>query len=57
MDYSEALRMAERNLIEGATLAELRELASDLRALTPGSLLADLIEIRIQVIEGRWNNV
>jgi hypothetical protein len=56
MDYSEALRMAERNLIEGATLAELRELASDLRALTPDSLHADLIEIRIQVIEGRWNN-
>jgi hypothetical protein len=46
--------MAERNLTEGATLAELRELASDLRALTPDSLLADLIEIRIQVIEGRW---
>jgi hypothetical protein len=56
MNFSEALRMAERNLSEGATLAELRQLACDLRALTPDSLLADLIEIRIQVIEGRWSN-
>ncbi|MBM1172215.1 hypothetical protein [Microvirga arabica] len=54
MDFSEALRMAERTLTEGATLAELRELACDLRALTPDSALADLIEIRIQVIEDRW---
>jgi hypothetical protein len=53
MDFSEALRMAERSLTEGATLAELREIASDLRALTPGSLLADLVETRIEVIEGR----
>ena len=56
MNFSEALRMAERNLTQGATLAELRQLACDLRALTPDSLLADLIEIRIQVIEGHWNN-
>jgi hypothetical protein len=48
--------MAERNLTEGATLTELRELARDLRALTPDSLLADLIEIRIQVIERRWDS-
>ena len=54
MDFSKALRMAERNLAKGATLAELREIARDLRALTPDSLLADLIEIRIEVIEGRW---
>ncbi|WP_195904233.1 hypothetical protein [Microvirga lotononidis] len=46
--------MAERNLTEGATLAELRELAQDLRALTPNSLLADLIELKIAVIEGYW---
>lgn len=55
MDFSEALRTAERNLTQGATLTELRELARDLRALTPDSLLADLVEIRIQVIEGRWD--
>jgi hypothetical protein len=54
MDFSKALRMAERNLTKGATLAELRDLARDLRALTPDSLLADLIEIRINVIEDRW---
>jgi hypothetical protein len=54
MDFSKALRMAERNLTKGATFAELRDLARDLRALTPDSLLADLIEIRIEVIEGRW---
>ena len=56
MDYSEALRMAERNLTDGASLAELRELASDLRALAPESLLAKLIEVRIQVCDGRWDN-
>lgn len=55
MNFSEALRTAERNLTQGATLTELRELAHDLRALTPDSLLADLVEIRIQVIEGRWD--
>jgi hypothetical protein len=54
MDFSEVLRMAERSLTEGATLAQLRELARDLRALTPDSALADLIEIRIQVTEDRW---
>jgi hypothetical protein len=55
MGFSEALHMAEQNLTDGATLDELRELARDLRALTPDSILADLIEIRIEVIEGRWN--
>jgi hypothetical protein len=55
MDFSEALHMAERTLAKGATLTELRELARDLRALTPDSILADLIETRIGVIEGRWN--
>jgi hypothetical protein len=53
MDFSEALRMAERSLTEGASLAELREIARDLRALTSDSLLADLVETRIEVIEGR----
>jgi hypothetical protein len=47
--------MAERNLAKGATLAELRDLARDLRTLTPDSLLADLIEIRIEIMEGRWD--
>ena len=55
MDFTEALRMAERNLTEGATLTELKELAQDLRALTPNSILADLIDIKIAVIEGQWD--
>ena len=55
MEFMEALRMAERNLTEGATLTELKELAQDLRALTPNSLLADLVEIKIAVIEGHWH--
>jgi hypothetical protein len=55
MDFTEALRVAQRNLTEGATLTELRELARDLRALTPDSILADLVELKIEVIEGRWD--
>jgi hypothetical protein len=55
MNFSEALRMAERNLAKGATLAELRDLARDLRTLTPDSLLADLVENRIEIMEGRWD--
>ncbi|EIM26881.1 hypothetical protein [Microvirga lotononidis] len=39
MDFTEALRMAERNLTEGATLTELKELAQDLWALTPTTFL------------------
>lgn len=47
--------MAEWNLTHGATLDELRKLARDLQALTPDSILASLIEIRIEVNEGRWD--
>lgn len=54
MEFTDALHMAERNLTDGATLDELRELARDLWTLTYDSILADLIEIRIEVIEGRW---
>lgn len=56
MDFTEALRMAERNLTEGATLTELKELALDLRALTPNSILVDLVETKIAVIEGSWDS-
>jgi len=55
MDFTEALRMAERNLTQDATLTELNELAQDLRALIPNSILADLIDIKIAVIEGHWD--
>jgi hypothetical protein len=47
--------MAERNLTQGATLSELKELAQDLRGLAPNSILADLITIKIAVIEGHWD--
>ncbi len=47
--------MAERNLTEGANLTELKELAQDLQALIANSILADLIEIKIAVIEGHWD--
>lgn len=51
MEFTEALRMAERNLTEGATLTELKELAQDLRALAPDSDLADLVEIKRAIAE------
>lgn len=51
MEFSEALHLAKRNLTDGATLDALRELARDLRTLTPDRILADVIEI----IEGRWD--
>lgn len=55
MAFTEALRMAERNLTQGAALTELKELAQDLRGLAPNSMLADLVEIKIAVIEGHWD--
>ncbi|WP_262031808.1 hypothetical protein [Microvirga sp. Mcv34] len=55
MDFTEALRLAERNLTQDATLIELKEIAKDLRALIPNSILADLIDIKIAVIEGHWD--
>jgi hypothetical protein len=51
MQFDKALLIAEKNLIDGATLDELKEAVRDLRALTPNSVLADLVENRIEVIE------
>jgi hypothetical protein len=48
MDANDALAMAARALTEGATLEELREAARDLRALSPESALADLVEAKIE---------
>ncbi len=53
MCYSRALRIAERTLIDGATLAELRQASKDLRAMTPDSALADLVDAKIEAIERR----
>ena len=48
MDFKEAKAMAAKNLTEGATLRELWEAARDLRALSPESALADLVEAKIE---------
>src|SRR5688572_9305481 len=48
MDSNDAKAMAARNLIEGATLDELRDAVCDLRALSPDSALADLVEAKIE---------
>ncbi len=48
MDSNDAKAMAARNLIEGTTLEELREAVRDLRALSPESALADLVEAKIE---------
>jgi len=48
-----ALRIAERTLIDGATLAELRQASKDLRAMTPDSALAELVDAKIESIENR----
>lgn len=53
MPYQKALRIAERKLIDGATLAELKQASRDLRALTPDSVLADLVDAKIKAIESR----
>ena len=48
MDSNDAKAMAARTLIKGATLEELREAVRDLRALSPNSALADLVEDQIE---------
>jgi hypothetical protein len=53
MVYAKALRIAERTLIDGATLAELKQASRDLRALAPDSALADLVDAKIKSIESR----
>jgi hypothetical protein len=47
MDYKEALATAGRTLMSDATLDELRQLASDLRTLSPDSALAELVEAKV----------
>ncbi len=53
MMYEKALRVAERKLINGATLAELKQASKDLRALTPDSALADLVDAKIRYIKSQ----
>lgn len=51
--YRKALLVAEKNLVDGATLNELKQASKDLRALTPTSALADLVDAKIETIESR----
>jgi hypothetical protein len=53
MFHEKAVRIAERTLIDGATLAELKQASKDLRALTPDSALADLVDAKIKLLESR----
>jgi hypothetical protein len=50
MDFEQAKAIAEKNLIDGATLSEMKEVVRNLRALSSDSELADLIEARIRQI-------
>jgi hypothetical protein len=47
MDLKDATAIAARTLTKDATLDELREAARHLRALSPDSALADLVEAKI----------
>ncbi|PVE25255.1 hypothetical protein DC522_06925 [Microvirga sp. KLBC 81] len=53
MVYEKALQIAGRRLVDGATLAELKQASKDLRAMTPDSALADLVDAKIKLIESR----
>jgi hypothetical protein len=48
MHSNDTKAIAAKNLINGATVDELREAANDLRALSPESVLADLVEAKIE---------
>ena len=58
MDFDHAKDIAAKNLTSGATLDELREAARDLRALSPDSVLAELVEAKIErLLSGRDNRL
>jgi hypothetical protein len=50
MDFTEQATKAANTLMSEATLDELRELARDLRSLSPDSALAELVEVKIEQI-------
>jgi hypothetical protein len=51
MTYRKALRIAEKTLVDGATLAELKQTSKDLRELSPDSALANLVDAKIEAVE------
>lgn len=57
MNFNEAKAIAAKNLIDGATVDELREAAYDLRALSPESALADLVEAKIERLLAEQSDV
>jgi len=48
-----APRPAERTLMDGAALADLKRASKNLRDLVPDSALADLVDRKIKAIESR----
>jgi hypothetical protein len=50
MDFTEKATKVANTLMSEATLEELRELARDLRSLSPDSALAELVEVKIEQI-------
>jgi hypothetical protein len=48
--FKKAIATATETLISGATLDELKAAVDDLRALSPGSALADLVRAKINQI-------
>jgi hypothetical protein len=51
MPFDQANRAAGEHLMLNATLDELKAAASDLRALSEGSALADLVDAKIAQIQ------
>ena len=45
---------AGRKLIDRATLAEIKRESKDLRSRAPESVLADLVDARVRLIESHW---
>jgi len=50
MSFQKAKKAAAEHLVSGANLDELKKAAQDLRALSPGSALADLVDAKIEQI-------
>jgi hypothetical protein len=50
MQFEKANEIAAAHLISGATLDELKSAASDLRALSQTSALADFVDAKIKLI-------
>jgi hypothetical protein len=57
MHSNDAKAIAAKNLIDGATVDELREAVNDLRALSPESALADLVEAKIAHMLTEQNDI